>query len=93
MGKTIVPMHLIQNLFEFDLDLNHLGVFAMLAKYEGEITFNDFLVIASKQGPEESRLSPFEINSIIKDGEKKSLLKIIKFKSHYKIEWLPKSFG
>jgi hypothetical protein len=77
------------------LGLTHesLGVLLILAGYEGDTLYENFIKEASTGGPLDERLTPFEIQRIIQDFEKQEILKVIKYKTHYSIKWLPKAFG
>ncbi|MFP5116127.1 hypothetical protein ACSU64_27855 [Bacillaceae bacterium C204] len=94
--KIPLPTYLFQQgIVKFDLELNSLGVLVTLAGHaDGEQTFDEFVKEMSTHGPrEEDKLTPFEIKRLIKDAETKELVKVIKYKTYYSIEWLPKAFG
>jgi hypothetical protein len=95
IGNVHLPTYLFQQGFiKFDLDLNSLGVLTTLGGYSGgDLSFDEFVKEVSTHGPEGQRLTTFEIQRLIKDAEKKELVKVIKYKNSFQIEWLSKAFG
>ncbi|HWO75587.1 MAG TPA: hypothetical protein VNM69_06645 [Bacillus sp. (in: firmicutes)] len=93
MTDILVPTYLTRNFTKLGLTVEELGIAMTLAGFSGDLSFNEFVIEASTHGPDDERLSTFQIQKIVQKLEKEKILKIIKFKNSYRIEWLPKAFG
>lgn len=94
-GEVQLPTYLMRHGVSMGLSFDELGVVYTLAGFSNDtgFTFNDFVSEAAEQGPIDERLTPFQIREIIKRLEKEKYFRVIKYKDHYNVEWLAKSFG
>jgi hypothetical protein len=89
-----VPTYFMRHPLELGLTFVDMGVAVTLASFSNiDMTFNDFVVEAATQGPDDERLSNFQIRQIVQKLEDEQFLQVIKYKDSYSINWLPKALG
>ncbi|MGP4074084.1 hypothetical protein ACTWQB_16385 [Piscibacillus sp. B03] len=91
-----VPAYFTQKgVTELGFSLEEVGTAITLSAYENDnkFTFRQAVEELSTHGPEDEKLSIFEIRRIIDTLEKEGIFKIYIYKNHFNIEWLPRSEG
>lgn len=94
MSDIELPRYLMGNAIELGLKLEEIGVAVTLVGFADNVnyTFDKAIEEMSTHGAKEERLSTFQIRKIIKKLENEKILKVIKNKKCYSINWLPKAF-